>query len=208
MPKTRATICCRCSGGSRSESVGSREAGVGKRGSGGRKMSDDDCCPGGTCTPRVDRRDFVRLVGLGLTGVAAPTNASVASGVARPDQLAEAIHARAAEDAQLTGDLAWPSLRVYDRGHLARIALPLGGIGTGTVSLGGRGDLRDWEIVNRPAKGFSPQHSFFALQVQRPDGSTVARALEGTLRPPYEGSHGSTVPNHNLPRFRDCSFAS
>ena len=48
----------------------------------------------------------------------------------------------------------WPVLKTYDSDHLNRIALPLGGIGTGTVSLGGRGDLRDWEIVNRPAKGF------------------------------------------------------
>ncbi len=50
---------------------------------------------------------------------------------------------------------AWPILKRYDQDHLVRIALPLGGIGTGTVSLGGRGDLRDWEIMNRPAKGFS-----------------------------------------------------
>jgi hypothetical protein len=33
----------------------------------------------------------------------------------------------------------WPVLKRYDQAHLARIALPLGGIGTGTVSLGGRG---------------------------------------------------------------------
>ena len=102
----------------------------------------------------------------------------------------------------------WPVLTRYDQDHLLAIALPLGGIGTGTVSIGGRGELRDWEIVNRPAKGFSPQHSFFALHVQRSDGSTVARALEGVLRPPYDGSHGSIVPNHNLPRFRNCSFAT
>jgi non-lysosomal glucosylceramidase len=50
----------------------------------------------------------------------------------------------------------WPILTRYDQDHLARIALPLGGIGSGTVALGGRGDLRDWEIVNRPAKGFTP----------------------------------------------------
>ena len=31
----------------------------------------------------------------------------------------------------------WPMLKTYDQDHLARIALPLGGIGTGTVSLGG-----------------------------------------------------------------------
>ncbi len=50
----------------------------------------------------------------------------------------------------------WPILKRYDQDHLGRIALPLGGIGTGTVSLGGRGDLRDWEIMNRAAKGFVP----------------------------------------------------
>ena len=36
----------------------------------------------------------------------------------------------------------WPVLREYDREHQQRVALPLGGIGTGPVSLGGRGDLR------------------------------------------------------------------
>ncbi|MCI6251563.1 MAG: hypothetical protein MR624_00845 [Bacteroidales bacterium] len=49
---------------------------------------------------------------------------------------------------------AWPVLRTYDQDHLGQIALPLGGIGTGTVSLGGRGELRDWEIMNVPAKHF------------------------------------------------------
>ena len=46
----------------------------------------------------------------------------------------------------------WPVLTHYDQEHLARIALPLGGIGTGTVSLGGYGDLRDWEVMNRPQR--------------------------------------------------------
>lgn len=46
----------------------------------------------------------------------------------------------------------WPVLKQYDQQHLYQIALPLGGIGTGTVSLGGRGELRDWEIMNVPAK--------------------------------------------------------
>jgi len=50
----------------------------------------------------------------------------------------------------------WPILKRYDQNHLGRIVFPLGGIGTGTVSLGGRGDLRDWEIMNRAAKGFVP----------------------------------------------------
>jgi uncharacterized protein (DUF608 family) len=107
----------------------------------------------------------------------------------------------------------WPILKEYDLNHLGRIALPLGGIGTGTVSLGGRGDLRDWEIMNSAAKGFVPLmgHSgpFFALFTKTVDGQTVIRAIEGPIElSGYEESHGSTVPNHGLPRFRECSFAA
>ena len=46
-------------------------------------------------------------------------------------------------------------LKQYDREHLHRLALPMGGIGTGTVALGGAGELRDWEIMNVPAKNYS-----------------------------------------------------
>ena len=102
---------------------------------------------------------------------------------------------------------AWPVLREYDQDHLARIALPLGGIGTGTVSLGGRGDLRDWEVVNRPAKGFTPERTFFALHVRSDDGLSITRALEGPLDvTAYEGDFGSTAKNHGLPRFRHARF--
>lgn len=104
---------------------------------------------------------------------------------------------------------SWPVLKRYDQEHLARIALPLGGIGTGTVSLGGRGDLRDWEVVNRPAKGFIPSGTFFALYARADGGDPVARALEGPLPLEcYEGPLGSTGPNHGIPRFRSCSFAA
>jgi len=108
----------------------------------------------------------------------------------------------------------WPVLTRYDQDHLTRIALPLGGIGTGTVSLGGRGDLRDWEIVNRPARRFSPPIGrygapFFALFAQPADGKAVTRAIEGPVEEEYyEGSHGSIARNHGLPRFRHCSFAA
>jgi non-lysosomal glucosylceramidase len=105
-------------------------------------------------------------------------------------------------------DLRWPILTRYDQDHLARIALPLGGIGTGTISLGGRGNLHDWEVANRPAKAFTPPNSFFALYAQPAGGLAVTRALEGTLAPHYEGSSGSTAANHGLPRFRRCSFAA
>ncbi len=107
----------------------------------------------------------------------------------------------------------WPVLKRYDQQHVANIALPLGGIGTGTVSLGGRGDLRDWEIMNRPAKGFTPMRGsfgpFFAVFVKGPGDQAQARALEGPIDvSAYEASHGSTAVNHGLPRFRQCNFAA
>ena len=106
-----------------------------------------------------------------------------------------------------TSPTPWPILTRYDQEHLLRIALPLGGIGTGTVSLGGRGDLRDWEVVNRPAKGFAPERAFFALYARPEGGEAVVRALEGPIDPSlYEGGFGATARNHGLPRFRECAF--
>ena len=103
----------------------------------------------------------------------------------------------------------WTVLTHYDQDHLKRIALPLGGIGTGTVSLGGRGDLRDWEIVNRPAKGFCPKYTFFSLYARKDGGEAVTRALEGQVPTEYyESSRGASVANHGLPRFRNAQFAA
>ncbi|BCS31676.1 hypothetical protein TBR22_A08790 [Luteitalea sp. TBR-22] len=171
----------------------------------------DECCPGGTCTPQVDRRDFVRLVGLGLTSAAAPAGVQAAS--APTTEQAGPPPGDVPGAAALLADDAWPSLRVYDRHHLARIALPLGGIGTGTVSLGGRGDLRDWEVMNRPGKGFVPAFAgaapFLALYTRRGTSPAVCRLLEGPVDDhAWEGSHGAPGANLNLPRFRDAAFAT
>jgi len=102
----------------------------------------------------------------------------------------------------------WPFLKHYDQSHLSRIALPIGGIGTGTFSLGGRGDLRDWEIVNRPAKGFSPGPAMFLLRVEKPDGKSITRLLQGPVdQSEYEGAGGARASaNPGLPRFSECSF--
>ncbi|RKY65214.1 MAG: hypothetical protein DRQ02_10510, partial [Candidatus Latescibacterota bacterium] len=53
--------------------------------------------------------------------------------------------------------------RVFKGRALEQIAFPLGGIGAGSISLGGHGELRDWEVLNRPGKGNRPPYSFFLV---------------------------------------------
>ncbi|MBO7532565.1 MAG: hypothetical protein J6T46_01145, partial [Victivallales bacterium] len=101
----------------------------------------------------------------------------------------------------------WPVLKHYDQQHVAKIALPLGGIGTGTLSLGGRGDFRDCEIMNTPAKGAIGVALNFCVQAQPEVGKTFAKLLEGPFSDfQYEGPSGATAWNHGMPRFRHVTF--
>jgi non-lysosomal glucosylceramidase len=96
--------------------------------------------------------------------------------------------------------------RSFDASHTA-VAFPLGGIGTGNVSLGARGDLRDWEIFNKPAKGNILPNAFFAIRTRIGANPPVARVLEGPAQPPYTESHGyHPVTNKGLARCARSTF--
>lgn len=75
-------------------------------------------------------------------------------------------------------------------GDASEAAFLLGGIGTGNVSLGSRGELRDWEIFNRPGKGVFLPNTFFAIWAGQEGRDPVAKVLESRLSPPYHRSHG------------------
>jgi len=99
------------------------------------------------------------------------------------------------------------NVRAFEGSALREIAFPLGGIGTGTVSLGGRGNLRDWEIFNRPGKGVNLPFTFFSLYFEQQGRKPVVRVLEGALAPPFSGQDGvnrSEVPG--LPRMERARF--
>ncbi len=99
-----------------------------------------------------------------------------------------------------------PGLRTFDSTHSA-LAFPLGGIGTGNISLGARGNLLDWEIFNRPAKGTRLPNTFFALRTQVGEEPPTTRVLEGPLQPPFDLSHGfHPSTNAGLPRLRGTTF--
>ncbi len=108
------------------------------------------------------------------------------------------------------GEAAFPLMpgRRFSGEALREIAFPLGGIGTGTISLGGYGQLRDWEIFNRPAKGARNPFTFVSIRLaggglERP----LIRVLERQPLPPFNYAHG--VPRETglgLPRFRRATF--
>ena len=106
----------------------------------------------------------------------------------------------------------WPVLKHYDSAHLKEVALPLGGIGTGTVALGGRGELRDWEIMNVPGRRYSTvtdgnDAPFFAIYTKAPDAAPQTKMLAGPLYDDeYLHYEGRPVNHHGLPRFAHASF--
>lgn len=92
------------------------------------------------------------------------------------------------------------------------IALPLGGIGTGTVSLGGRGELRDWEIMNKPGINYSTtlkgnNAPFFSIYVKPEGKPSMTKALIGPVHTSeYQHYEGRSVNQHGMPRFSTASF--
>jgi len=99
--------------------------------------------------------------------------------------------------------------RVFRGEALRSIAFPLGGIGTGTISVGGYGQLCDWEIFNRPAKGETLPYSFFAVWMKEQGKEPIARVLEARRPPPYGQAWNGLPPDQmwGLPRFAKAEFS-
>ena len=106
----------------------------------------------------------------------------------------------------------WPVLKHYEGNNIYKIAMPIGGIGTGGISVGGNGQWKDVEIMNKPGMGFygaqSPKEEpCFMIYVEDNSGKKITRTLMGPISPAdYTGQQGSEEPNHGLPRFSDASF--
>ena len=113
-----------------------------------------DCdCSGGTCRPASDlspgdvtRRDFLKALGIGALAV---------YGEALLSPALAALPKAPGEVALLPSYATYPLTppRLYTGEHLGAVAMPIGGIGTGTIWLDGQGRLRVWQIFNNSTPG-------------------------------------------------------
>ena len=157
---------------------------------------------------KLERREFLKRVAAGgaLAGGVQGLAQQEPRGTARKAAGAHKPASQASSSAKEGGGrIVFP--RTFSGRNLKMIAFPLGGIGTGTISLGGRGQLRDWEIFNRPDKGNAPAYCFPAIWAQAEGKKPVARVLEARIDPPYEGSSGLGSDNvPGLPRLASAKF--
>ncbi len=101
----------------------------------------------------------------------------------------------------------------YEKLRTAEISFPLGGIGTGSIGLGGNGRLIDWEVFGHASKGSINGPSHIAVKAVK-DGKLVdARVLNGDmyrgLTGHYGGNFGMGLSNSTMagfPHFKDCVF--
>jgi uncharacterized protein (DUF608 family) len=141
------------------------------------------------------RRGFIKTV---AAGAAAATSRI-------EGQTAQGTSARQETPASQPERIRYP--RVYSGRKLKLLAFPLGGVGAGSISLGGRGQLLDWEIYNRPDKGRSPEYALASIWVKRGNEKPVAHVLEARLMPPYASTAGLGPANApGLSRLEGATF--
>lgn len=88
-----------------------------------------------------------------------------------------------------------------------RLAFPLGGIGTGNVSIGARGELRDWELENHPDKGRTNPYSFFAIHAVAAGNKPVTKVLESRMFGAHDVDEGYPFSAlAGLPRLDDADL--
>lgn len=84
----------------------------------------------------------------------------------------------------------------------------LGGIGTGNLSVGARGQLRSWQIFNQPAIENINPYTFFAIRTETDEGVT-AKVLEAEYTPPFDKAQGFLrCETAGWPRMRDSRMSA
>ena len=148
--------------------------------------------PGCGCGP-TSRRDFIKVVGLAASSVAAAGRMPVMAG---PFEDENAYLQTIPQDKKLAGDWV-ASLTARgakavetDPKALAHIGMPVGGLFAGTVYLGGDGRLWLWDIFNRDQEGIEPRHGLVSRRAFGPHVRGELRRAGRAAEPVRAGVRG------------------
>src|ERR1700755_3004483 len=79
----------------------------------------------------------------------------------------------------------WPVLKHYEGENIDKIAMPVGGIGTGDISIAGNGQWQDVEMMNKPGMGFygaaSPKEAPCFMIFTQQNGEKKSKTLTGPI---------------------------
>jgi non-lysosomal glucosylceramidase len=150
------------------------------------------------------RRDFVKAAAAASFAAVSATAEEALRGPS--ETIAKGTASSSPSQSATSDEIEFP--RVHTGRQLARISRPLGGIGTGGIGLGGRGNLQDWEIFNRPDIGNALEYSFPSMWVGSRSVPPYSVVLERRLLPPYDvrmdGLSSANAPG--LPRLAEAKF--
>jgi non-lysosomal glucosylceramidase len=94
----------------------------------------------------------------------------------------------------------------YTGENLKAICFPIGGIASGNITLGGRGNIAEMEIFNLPAKGKQPS-MFNMLWVKQTDKAPILKIVEREIFPPYNNGFGLSQEQFpGFSRFKEVNF--
>ncbi len=162
-----------------------------------------------TSSMKPTRRDFLKATSSAAFAAAAP-GISAPSAAQEPEKDASPFSA-----AEL---FATEPQRTFRSDRTTQIAMPIGGIGAGSVCMNGYGGLQDFSIRTRPEttalpESFtadSPEAAFAILRVK--GEASVTKLIEGPF-PPFkifdQGLQGQGLRRggfEGLPRFQNCTF--
>jgi uncharacterized protein (DUF608 family) len=95
---------------------------------------------------------------------------------------------------------------VFRGNELQTLRIPAGGVGTGNLLLGGRGNIEFVEVFNRPDRQRRLEKTFFSLWVREAGKQPVVTVLERELLPPFLNDTHSF--GWGLPRMSEARFVN
>lgn len=157
-------------------------------------------CSGGACGGELNRREFLQTFLLGTAGMVfgqgqaggqqqVHARKSGSKGLAplhqEPPPLPSVSLQPPPPGLARLGQEPPATPRIYRGEHLEYLFMPIGGIGTGTVWLDGKGRLAVWQIFNNFTEERLP-NAFFGIRLHQAGKKPLVRVLQTEAEPGFE----------------------